>query len=152
MSEVLESKVVVVSRLRADRARVWASISTLEGVNLEMNPWLDMTPPGGATLEEALYRETLPLKLKGPLGIPLGTYPLGLLRLTEGEGFLEQTWMMPFLLWQHERTIRELPEGGTEITDALAWKWRAGPLDRVIAFGVRRFFEHRHRKLAEKVE
>ena len=150
MSEVLENKVDVVSRLRAEPAEVWEGISSLQGINLEMSPWLDMTPPSGLDLEAAASGEILPLKLKGPFGLPLGTYPLGLLRLTEGEGFLEQTWMLPFLLWQHEREITADPDGGTVITDSLGWKWQASFLDRLVAAGVRQFFRHRHRNLRER--
>lgn len=150
MSEVLQSKVVIVSRLRAEPAEVWQGISSIEGVNHEMNPWLGMTPPPGTDLEAAASGEILPLKLKGPLGLPLGTYPLGLLRLTEGEGFLEQTWMLPFLLWQHERGIAADPAGGTLITDSLGWQWRLGFLDRLVVAGVRRFFGLRHRSLKSR--
>lgn len=150
MPEVFENKVVVVSRLQAEPAEVWDGISSIEGVNLEMKPWLRMAAPAGADLGTTASGETLSLGLKGPAGLPLGNYPLGLIRLTEGEGFLEQTRMLPFFLWQHERRIAPGPGGGTVITDSLGWKWRAELLDRVVAAGVRRFFRHRHRNLHER--
>lgn len=67
----------------------------------------------------------------------------------EGEGFLKRTRMLPFLLWQHERSLAPREGGGTTITDELGWGWRAHRLDRVVASGVLRFFEHRHRVLRE---
>lgn len=150
MSGEIEIKVAVVSRLRAGTDEVWEWISTLDGVNLEMDPWLDMTAPPGSDFNAAATGEVLPLKLRGPLGLPLGTYPLRLLRMTEGEGFLEQTRMLPFFLWRHERTLRPATVdgiNGTTITDELGWKWRFGFLDRLVAGGVRHFFNQRHRTL-----
>jgi len=135
--------VSVTSVLRADPQIVWQSVSTLAGVNEEMAPWLKMTAPQGSDLEAAASGEVLPLKLVGPAGVPLGTYPLRLLEMNEGSGFLEQTRMLPFFLWQHERTIQ--PDGsGTRITDSLGWKWRARRLDFLVIPMVRRFFGHRH--------
>ena len=140
-------KVVVCSDLGAGIERVWAHVASLEGVNLEMAPWLRMTAPPGTGLPEAASGEVLPLRIAGPAGLPLGTYPLRLERMTEGEGFLERTRMLPFLTWQHERLIEPAPGGGTRLTDRLGWEWRAHRFDRAFARGTLGFFEHRHRAL-----
>ena len=133
----------VVSVLAADPGGVWKAISDLDGVNEEMAPWLEMNAPAGSSLETASSGEVLPLNLRGPGKLPLGTYPLRLVEFEEGNRFLEQTWMFPFFLWQHERSIEPL-NGQTRITDSLGWKWRARRLDPLVAIGVRKFFEHRH--------
>lgn len=143
MEGLLPAKVSVTSVLDAGPVEVWRSISELETVNEEMAPWLNMAAPAGSDLVAAASGQVLPLKLRGPAGVPLGTYPLRLVQMDEGRGFLEQTWMLPFLLWQHERTI-QTEAGRTRITDSLGWKWRARRLDPLVAVGVRRFFEHRH--------
>jgi len=145
----LKPKVVVRSELRAPVEDVWAGISTLEGVNLEMAPWMRMSAPAGLDLEDAASGKVLPLDIHGPGGIPLGVYPLRLERIVEGEGFLERTRMLPFLLWQHERIITPREGGGTTVTDELGWDWRAHRLDRAFATSVLRFFEHRHRILRD---
>ena len=146
---MLPVKVEITTRLAAPPIEVWAGISNLGGVNREMGPWLRMTAPEGKDLADAAGGEVLPLRLHGPLGVPLGTYPLRLVRIEEGTGFLEQTWMLPFLLWQHERTIAP-DAGGTAITDRLGWRWRAPRLDRVVGIAVGRFFRHRHRELVRR--
>ena len=143
----LATRVAVSSILKSDPSNVWLGISDLNGVNYEMSPWLHMTSPDGVRLEDAANGEVLPLKLKGRGGFPLGTYRLGLETIVEGQGFLEQTRMLPFLLWQHERRIEAVGDGDTRIIDSLGWKWRATFLDRMFAAGVRKFFNHRHRKL-----
>ena len=143
----LAPKVLVTSRIGSGADTVWEGVSGLDGVNLEMGPWLRMTAPGGAKLAEATGGSVLDLKLSGPLGLPLGRYPLELKEIDEGRGFTEQTWMFPFLLWQHERVIEPGGEGVTFVTDRLGWKWRAGILDGIVTFGVRAFFNHRHRRL-----
>lgn len=143
----MKPKVVVSSELRAPVGAVWDGISTLNGVNLEMAPWLRMSAPAGLDLKDAATADILTLDLHGPGGVPLGTYPLELVRIVEGEGFLERTQMLPFLLWQHERMLVPLEDGGTRVVDELGWSWRAHRLDRPFALGVLRFFEHRHRRL-----
>lgn len=143
----ITSRVEVSSRFAVDPDVLWDQIASLEGVNFEMGPLLKMVPSEGENLfETAASGRVLKLKLTGPFGLPLGYYPLQLKRLEVGRSFLEQTWMLPFLLWQHERTIE--PDGdGARITDRLGWKWRFTPLDRIYAIGTRAFFRHRHRRL-----
>ncbi|HMT04117.1 MAG TPA: hypothetical protein PKD76_01075 [Solirubrobacterales bacterium] len=146
MTRDLPPKVTVTSRLEAPSSEVWTQITAFEGVNREMSPLLKMTPPATARLDDAASGEILPIKLKGPLGLPLGTYPLRLVNIETEVGFLEQTQMLPFLLWQHERTLTA-EAGGTIVTDSLGWRWRAHRLDAIVAAIVRRFFIHRHRQL-----
>lgn len=149
MIQELLTKVTIVSHLAASPARIWSSVSGFDGVNREMSPFLRMSPPDGVTLENATVGEVIDLNLTGPLNLPLGTYPLRLVEVEIGSRFLEQTQMLPFLLWQHERTISS-HEDGTQITDSLGWRWRAQRLDPILIAGVRRFFTHRHRRLRQE--
>jgi ligand-binding SRPBCC domain-containing protein len=146
MTRNLKPKVTVVSRVEAPPSEVWAQVSGFDGVNREMSPLMRMTPPAAARLDDAAGGEILPIKLKGPLDLPLGTYPLRLLNIETEVGFLEQTQMLPYLLWQHERKL-SAEEGGTVVADSLGWRWRAHRLDAIFATIVRRFFIHRHRQL-----
>ena len=146
----IPARVTVRSKLAVSPEELWQSVASAEGVNHEMGPWLRFVPPAGENLLEAAGRgEVLKLKIRGPLGIPLGNYPLRLVRLEEGRGFLEQTQMLPCLLWQHERTI-EAEGDGTVITDRLGWRWKLRLLDPLLSPGVGVFFRHRHRKLRSR--
>lgn len=148
--ENVSTSVTVSSRLEVSPGELWAQVASAEGVNYEMGPWLGFEPPEGPDLlEAAASGEVLNLKVKGPLGLPLGHYPLHLVRFEEGRGFLEQTRMLPFLIWQHERRIE--PDGdGSLITDRLGWRWRARFLDPFFRVGTRAFFRHRHRKIRSR--
>lgn len=136
----------IVSHLSAPPETIWTSISGFEGVNREMSPFLRMSPPDDVSLESAIVGEVINVGLTGPFALPLGTYPLRLVEVEVGSRFLEQTQMLPFLLWQHERSISP-HKGGTSISDSLGWRWRAHRLDPILAAGIRRFFAHRHRQL-----
>lgn len=145
--ESIPSQVSIRSVLPVAPATVWDAVTSPEGLNREMKPWLSFVAPEGIDLlRNAASGEVLPLKIRGPLGLPLGRYPLRLVRFEEGRGFLEQTWMLPVLLWQHERIV-EPENGGTVVTDRLGWRWKASFLDRLFRYGVRSFFRHRHRQL-----
>jgi len=143
----IESQVTVHSRLPVGPEELWRRVSSVEGINFEMGPWLKFVGPSDLdALAGSGESGTVGLRLKGPAGFPLGRYRLGLVRLDPGRGFLEQTRMLPFLLWQHERMIE--PEGdGSLITDRLGWRWKLSLLDPLLRFGVRAFFQHRHRRL-----
>lgn len=150
MATLLQPKVVVSSHLGAEPRVIWDEIASLDGVNREMAPWLRMIPPPGTDLADAASGEVFRLRLRGPGGLPLGGYPLQLRSYAEGAGFLEQTRIARLVLWQHQRTISADGDGGTLITDALGWVWRAALLDPVLAAAVRRFFGHRHRVLRDR--
>jgi len=143
----IEPQVEVSSRVDANASDVWARATTAEGVNYEMEPWLRFVPPEDPhVIEAASEGEKVRLKIKGPLGLPLGHYPLQIKEIEEGTRFLEQTRMLPFLLWQHERTI-EQKDGHSIVTDRLGWFWKPTFLDPLVRVGVRAFFNHRHRRL-----
>ena len=146
----ISPQITVRTRLGVGTADLWGSVASAEGVNYEMGPWLRFIVPEGIDLlGRAASGPVLDLKIRGPFGLPLGHYPLQLKQLEQGRGFLEQTQMLPFLLWQHERTIE--PDGeGSVITDRLGWCWRPAFLDPLAKVGVRAFFRHRHRRLRSR--
>lgn len=138
------------SHLDAPLAAVWDRVTTPEGINDEMHPYLRMTLPSGV---ERLDPESI--ELGRPIGrswillfrlIPFDYDDVTLVRLDPGHGFLERSKMLSQRCWEHERTLE--PAGsGCRITDRVNWQPRLGlpgrPLRPVIAW----FFRHRHRKL-----
>jgi len=50
MVEMTEVEIVTTSELRAAPESVWARVSSLQGINHELGPWMRMTAPRGAEL------------------------------------------------------------------------------------------------------
>lgn len=152
---VLDTKVTVTSILPLPAAELWNVVGSLTGVNAEMAPWLKLVSFDHGRLEDARPHQPWPCRLRGPAGVPLGTYPLCFVDVPDEEGFLEQTVTGPFELWQHERRVHPDGPGMTTLTDALSWRLRAPfqrrRVDAAVAGGVRRFFEYRHRRLSASV-
>jgi hypothetical protein len=138
------------SRLRAEPAAVWAAVTTLEGINDELRPWLRMSPPpGGATVADApvgvpWFRSWI--RLGGVL--PVDYDDLLIVALDEGR-FLERSATSTQRVWEHERTVAAAPGGGTLVADRVAWEPRAAPL---AALGpvFRLVFAWRHRRLRRR--
>ena len=140
------------SDLPAPPDAVWARVASLEGINHELGPWMRMTSPRGAELTP----ESVPLGrpwfrswvlLFGV--IPFDYDHLCIERLEPGSGFLERSTMLSARVWEHERTLEPLPDGGTRVTDRLAFEPRlrfAGRLHRAV---VETIFRHRHRRLRD---
>lgn len=129
---------------------MWARVGSLTGANAELAPWLALRAEGIGSLEDVEAGVPLRCALRGPLGLPLGPYPLCFRRRPQEGGFLEQTQAGLLAPWQHERTL--VADGATAVvTDALGWRLRgigARPRsDAVVAAVVRALFEHRHRRL-----
>lgn len=148
------AEVRVASRLAADPAAVWERVTTPEGVNDEMRPYLRMTLPRGV---ESLDVETV--ELGEPIGrswillfglVPFDYDDLCLVRLDPGRGFLERSTMLSQRLWEHERMLEPTDEGGCLIADRVRWEPRLGlpgsPLRPVIGW----FFRHRHKRLRRR--
>jgi hypothetical protein len=145
------------SRVRAPAPAVWERVTTREGINHELGPWLRMTmPPGlrGATIAGVRVGEPLGrgwLLLGGLL--PVEYDDLRLAELEPGRRFLERSSMFSMRVWQHERIVEPAGEGLSSVTDRLGFELRR-PLARIpgsrrLAGGiVRRVFAHRHRRLA----
>ena len=142
--------------IAAAAEEVWARVTTIEGINHELGPWMRMTAPRtlrGATIDDLPVGERA-----GRSWILLfGLIPFDYddLRLVEREPgrFLERSTMLSMSLWEHERTVRATGDGGSEITDRMAFELRpplaALGLARPIRAMIARLVAHRHRRLAE---
>jgi ligand-binding SRPBCC domain-containing protein len=135
-------------------AAVWASITSLEGINREMGPWLQMTLPPearGLTLDAAL--ETLGEPLFASRVLLFGIIPVERMRVTlvelePGRRFVEQSPMLTLRYWRHERTLA--PEGSDcRITDRLTFAPPVAVFAPILRRVVSALFAHRHRRLAE---
>jgi len=145
------AEIEISSQLEAPPTQVWDRITTPEGINDEMRPYLRMTVPAGV---ERLDPESIELGKK--IGrswillfglIPFDYDDLTLVRLDPGCGFLERSQMLSQRSWEHERTLEPTDGGGCLITDRISWQPRLGlpgaPLRPMIAW----FFRHRHKRL-----
>ena len=141
--------VEVSSLLDAPPGEVWERISTPEGINDELRPWLRMTVPGGRDLNLDSIEVGEPIGRSWVLAfgvLPVDYDEINLIELERGRGFLERSRMLSQKVWEHRRTLTRA-EGGTLVTDRVSWEPRlplpAGsmrPLFRAI-------FRHRHRRL-----
>jgi ligand-binding SRPBCC domain-containing protein len=147
---VARQTVVRTSRVPASAEAVWARVTSVEGVNHELGPWLRMTVPRGAA---ALRLDDLPLGrrvgrswvLLGGV-LPVDYDDITLVERGPGMRFLERSPMGSMRFWEHERTVTARGDGECEVRDRLTFEPRlpAGPVARAI---VDRVFRHRHRRL-----
>lgn len=146
------------TRLAGRPADVWVAVTTQEGVNYEMRPFIRMTFPAsykGKSIDD------LPVGVK--VGrcwllllslIPIDFDDLVIAELGPGYRFLERSTMLSMARWQHEREITA--EGsGSLVTDRLTFELRTRlrqlPLsDSLFRAIVTSFFRHRHRRLRKR--
>jgi ligand-binding SRPBCC domain-containing protein len=139
----------VSSLLHASPEAVWERVTTPEGINEELGPWLKMTVPGrdGFDLDSVELGEPIGRSWVLFLGlIPVDYDEINLVELERGRGFLERSRMLSQRAWEHRRTIRPA-DGGTLITDKISWVPRL-PLPAAALrplFGA--ILRHRHRRL-----
>ena len=143
------------SELAAPAEAVWATASTMAGVNHELHPWVHMTVP--ASFGNRSLQEATPEQLQGVLFrsvllalccIPFDVHALHLSRVLPGEGFNEQStsWMQKS--WMHRRRIAPI-DGGCVVTDELAVEPRVFFMVPVVRIVVGFLFRHRHQRLLE---
>jgi ligand-binding SRPBCC domain-containing protein len=139
------------SRVRADPATVWRRAVSPAGINDEMRPWMTMALPPEKTIDDV------------PLGVPAGRVWLRLgglvpfeyddLVVTElepGRRFREESSMATMRRWVHERTVEPGADGGTIVTDRVAFEPRIAWLGPLLRPMVEAFFAHRHRRLVRR--
>lgn len=137
------------SVLSAPAERVWARVTTIEGITDELRPWLQMTFPGG------LRGRALP---EAPTGRPLGRAWLllgGVLPVEYDDLALESVGELSFVErsklgsareWRHERTV--VPQGSSSLlTDSLTLVPRRFVPPAAARLVVARLFAHRHARL-----
>jgi len=141
--------VEVSSVLEAPPDAVWERISTPEGINDELRPWLRMTVPGDRDLNLDSVEVGEPIGRSWVLAfgvLPVDYDEIMLVELERGRGFLERSRMLSQRVWEHRRTLAPA-DGGTLVTDRVSWEPRlplpAGSLRPMF----RAIFRHRHRRL-----
>lgn len=143
------------SHLSAPARDVWDRATTPAGINHELMPVYRMTLPpafrgrgiGDVSPGTHLGRSWL---LLGGL-IPVDFDDLTIAELEPGRRFLEQSSMLMFSHWQHERIVDPAP-AGCVVTDQVSFvlrrplRWVPG-LGRAVERVVGALFSHRHRRL-----
>jgi hypothetical protein len=143
----------VCSRLAIDRERLWSVITTMEGVNAELAPWLRMSVPleaRGKCLADVRLGEVAFESWLLALGfLPFDLHRLCLIELEPGHGFRERSSSWLQRVWQHERTL-EAVDGGTQLCDRVTFEPRIAVLTPVVRSVVARLFRHRHARLCAR--
>ena len=130
---------------------MWARVTTPEGINHELAPWLRMTAP------EALVRlraDDVPLGVRlcrswillGGV-LPVDYDDLTLVGVEAGRGFHERSAMATASLWEHRRSLHDDRHGGCVLVDRLAYVPRFAMAAAVLDAIVPRLFTQRHRRL-----
>ena len=148
-----EWSLVFSDRLAAEPARVWDAVCTMRGVNEELMPLMRMTYPpeaADAGLEEAPTGTFLFYSwvLLGGI-VPVDRHHFRLTRIEPGRGFVEESVSWSQRYWRHERII-EPGQGGCILTDSLTFRPRISLIGPLVAWFIRRLFEHRHARLRRK--
>lgn len=144
------------SVLDAPAATVWSRVSTMDGVNAELAPWVRMTHPATlhslAEAQDLVGRVAFHSWLLAGGWIPFDRHALRLASVDErgdGGGFVEESTSWLQARWRHERDVESLGAQQCRVTDRLLIVPRV-PLARpIVARVVPWLFERRHRVLAE---
>ena len=137
------------SLLRARRESVWGRITTAQGIHDELWPLFRMTAP--ASLREGgLAQVEVGQRICRSAVLLFGVLPVDydditLVRLEPPAGFLERSRMSQ-QVWEHERTLEEVPDGCV-LTERVSYLPRLPLPDRPLRALYGGVFRHRHRRL-----
>lgn len=138
------------SRLAVDRERLWAAISTMDGVNAELAPWVRMSVPppvrGKSLADVPIDEVAFDSWLLAFRFVPFDRHHLRLVEVHPGRGFLERSSSWLQRVWQHERTLESI-EGGTLICDRITVEPNIAAAAPIVRAIVVRLFRHRHARL-----
>lgn len=143
------------SRVPASPTEVWARVTSPEGINFELGPWMKMTIPRD-------LRNGIPNSLEAPASLGrswilvLGFIPfefddIFVAELEPGSRFRERSTMLSMRLWGHDRILDNV-EGETRVTDRITFELRR-PLHylpamyALVGVVVAAMFRHRHRRM-----
>lgn len=150
--------ITTVGEIDAPIDRVWAAVTSPAGINAELLPYLRMTVPRrfrGRTIDDIEPGTRLGRSYFLLFGIlPIDFDNITVAEIDSGRRFREESTMLSMSVWVHERTLREVGEGLTEVSDAVHFVPRA-PLGLVPGWGsvlravLAFLFRHRHRRLRE---
>jgi ligand-binding SRPBCC domain-containing protein len=152
---VLRAPITTRSALDATQDEVWTHVTTVDGINDELRPWLRMTAPRSLRangLAEVRVGERICRSWVLLLGVlPIDYDDITLERLDPPNGFLERSTMLSQKAWQHERTIEPGPDGGGCIlTDRISYEPRVAVPDAILRGLYAAIFAHRHRRLRRR--
>lgn len=140
----------VSSTVPASPERVWARVTTFEGVNHELGPLVHMTCPRAfRTIDPAVVPLGRPwfrswLLLFGVL--PFDWDHLTIVAIEPGRGFHEDSTMLSQRRWVHRRTL-EAVDGATRVTDRVEFEPRVPGVGALLLPVFRAVFRRRHRRL-----
>ena len=121
-------------------------MTTPQGVNAELGPWIRMTfPPQALTgLQSAPVGEPLFVSWLLAFGIlPFDRHVFVLAEVGDLH-FIETSHSVLQKLWRHERYVTATGCRVRDVVTVRARFWLAGPIARVLASAV---FRHRHKRL-----
>ena len=138
--------------VRASRSEVWATVSTVGGVNGEVSPFIRMTDPThGAHFDAAPWRVGAPVFWQLLFGfMPVDRHRVELVALPDEGGFRESSSSWWHRVWRHERTLLDDPGGGCIVRDDVAIEPRLGAADPIVEWTVSQMFRRRHRYLRRR--
>ena len=145
-------RLIVELPVRASRSEVWAAMSSVDGMNREVSPFVRMTDSThGAHFDTEPWRVGAPVLWQLLFGfIPVDRHRVELVALPDAGGFRESSSSWWHRVWRHEHTLLDHPGGGCVVRDEVQIEPRLGLLDPFIAFGVRRTFRGRHQYLRRR--
>ncbi|GAA1736402.1 hypothetical protein [Aeromicrobium alkaliterrae] len=129
---------------------VWDRVTTADGINAELRPWMTMSVPAGAddldlgSVEPVVHLGKSWIRLFGV--VPVDYDDISIVELEPGRRFLERSRMFSSPVWQHERIVDPVDDHACRVSDVVTFTPRAAlrPLaPRVLAA----LFAHRHRRL-----
>jgi len=146
--------VVTRSLLRAPAGDVWRHASSMDGVNWELSPFVEMTVPRaarGLTIADAPTGVVAFRSVLLAFGfLPFDVHSLRLETVSPPKGFAEESTSWLQRRWRHERTITPLDGGGCELVDAVTVEPRLPGGALVVTKIVRAMFAWRHRRLRRR--
>lgn len=137
-------------RLPATTQDVWQRVTTPEGINDEMMPFLSMALPREhrattmATIPVGRPAGPAPLRLLGI--VPVDVDMLTITEMEPGSHFQERSWMLSVKRWEHRRAVSD-DHGTTVVTDTVGFEPRLPLVHHAMIRVLPLFFEHRHRRL-----
>ena len=150
---------IISSTLAARAPLVWTRITTMDGVNDELAPWVRMTYPAEfsslADAEESLLgRVAFHSWLLAGGVVPFDRHSLRLDVVDErgeaGGGFVEESTTLLQSRWCHQRDVVALDGSSCTVTDRLVVVPRLSFARPVVARLVPWLFQRRHQRLVQR--
>lgn len=139
---------------------VWKRVTTPEGINDELWPFLRMTVPEpvrGRSIDDVELGKKICRSWMLLFGfIPFEYDDIALAEREPGKRFLETSSMFSLKTWIHERVLTPVPDG-CELFDRLSFQMRRPfafipGMGRLVCASLGRLFRHRHRRVVKHFE